>query len=207
MLDFFGKSFKCKKCCNKVEPSAFGLDHVGLATTILFECACKDIHTVLKPKTRTIDSFEKDIFDSKRKWNKRNVDYSINVQTVLGAQSAGTGQTECSRLLGIMRISASPKLFRDSWVNIEERIAAQERILCNLIINQNLEDEIEATRLEFGLPPGTRPPISIAVDMGWNKKGSDRTYNADSGQHFCVGMRTGLVVSMVFMNRGWRKYK
>ena len=91
---------------------------------------------------------------------------------------------------------------------MEERIAIHERALSDIIIKENLEKELQKTREAKGVTDESiKPPITIAVDMGWNKKGSGRSYDADSGQHFCIGMLTGKVVHLVFMNKGCEKCK
>ena len=128
------------------------------------------------------------------------MDYEVNVKTVLATQSAGIGQSGMTRVAALLSLTDQRSLFGNVWRDLEERIAIQEKILCKVVVANNLEEELEATRQamkEKGENVPDKPPIKMALDMGWNKKGSGRSYNADSGQHFGIGMMLRKVISLV----------
>ena len=74
------------------------------------------------------------------------MDYEVNVKTVLAAQSAGIGQSEMTRVAALLSLTDQRSLFGNVWRDLEERIAIQERILCKVVVANNLEEELEATR-------------------------------------------------------------
>ena len=67
------------------------------------------------------------------------------------------------------------------------------------VIDVNLRTEVELTNNVVGL--GSKPGLTMAIDMGWNKRSSGRTYNAASGQHFCIGMMSRLCINLKFLNK------
>ena len=118
-------------------------DTVGLASTLRFCCDGCDHRTELLPRKRKVDPYKLAVFDSHKHRSfskvKRIVDYEVNVRTVLASQSAGMGQSEMSRVAALLCLTSQRALFGNVWSNLEERVAIQEKILCKVVVDQNLE--------------------------------------------------------------------
>jgi hypothetical protein len=69
------------------------------------------------------------------------------------------------------------------WTDIESDIGKAEIRFGQEIIEANLEEEKSLSEKDkFG-----RSKLSVAIDAGWNNRGSGRSYNSDSGHHLMVG--------------------
>lgn len=191
-MKWLSDNFVCKKCRTVPKNHQFQFKNVGLATTISHLCDChKQPNCPLLPATRS--NIEKSTN------HKANIDYSINVSLVLACQTVGIGQREASKFLAVLGLTNDRKVLGNTWSKIEEFVCKTERKLCEELVEQKLRREIELTPQDDAFP---LPQVDSCKDMGWNKKGCGKSYNADSGQHLSVDPRTNKVIHFEFVNRG-----
>mmetsp|Transcript_37340 Transcript_37340/g.90744 ORF Transcript_37340/g.90744 Transcript_37340/m.90744 type:complete len:135 (+) Transcript_37340:1354-1758(+) len=95
------------------------------------------------------------------------------------------GQGEAGAKTVSSFLGLSPGGLHNNWILMERFIATKEDEVTNSILQKNLEEEKKASPVRNG-----KPLLSIAMDCGWQKRGSGRRYNSSSGNHVVVGLRS-----------------
>jgi hypothetical protein len=117
------------------------------------------------------------------------------------AQSLGKGVH--SGVHAVAGYLGLPNIGKDSkgWRATEAMLGKSMEKVAKQCCSTNLEGEIKAT-LDAGIQARVsdgRVPLAVSTDMGWQKKGSGRSYNSNSGHNCALGCRTQKVLDYVVL--------
>ena len=153
---------------------------------------------------------------------ERSTDYAIIILYVLGFLTSGDGGVEAGRLLGLLGLPNSTTMEKRSFTIIEKRIGPMLQDLCKDILLENLDEEVA---IYYGdetdnngnvlfdlwkqrlLPRQQWPRLTIATDMGWQKRSSGRNYNSLSGHALFVATLTRKPICLATINKVCRYCK
>ena len=126
-------------------------------------------------------------------------------------EGGGRGST---KLLGILNI---PWQGFNFFTKIEAYAGMEERLLRDLAIEDDLQDEIKYTleqnnysylnwcALSDKGENNNKVKLNVTYDMGWQKRSSGRRYDSSSGHAFIVVGRSKGVIGMVLYYKACRK--
>jgi hypothetical protein len=182
------ETFVCKICCGD-HPPTITQTTTGLATRLIILPCPTSCHAVLIEPTRAATPCGKT--------NAKAIyAYAINLCAVLMAQFLGKGTMNgigmVAAMLGLPKICATSA----GWRETERVLGEAQETVARQCCTDNLDKEVQAT-LDDGIKARTtddRVPIAISTDMGWQKKGSGRSYSSNSGHNIGIGCRTQGIV-------------
>ena len=186
------KFMRCPKCKSKM---SLQFETITIASSVLVKCCNKDCPFIEygEPAAAARLSHLNDNYG-------RNTDFALNIMYVLGTMFNGDGSAESGRLLGLLGLPNSVTMETTNFALIEERIAPVIWKVHEEILDENLEEEVQASCLEndFQLWKLSKqantninlnsnyPAVNFSFDTGWNQRG--QLYNSPSSHSFFFGM-------------------
>ena len=130
----------------------------------------------------------------------------------------GDVHSEAGRLLGFLGLPNDTTMMNQLFGMIEERIGPFIQGLCEEIILENMEEEVELLMKNeqeyYNLwkmwksggcngvfPSNCMPQIDASYDMAWQQKGSGNVYNSQSGHGTLFGQHTRKVIGNVIKSK------
>ena len=159
--------------------------------------------------------------------NRRRNDstqYSVNAQATLAMQRLGVGIDGIETLHSHLGLAGSAMIWTNSslFQRMEEEISKgglaemttailEEALLeeieqtlrhdCELLLKLGFQDIQQWIDLPNDLKRSYRVPITILYDMGWQKRGTGRMYNSNSGHAFMIGAKTKKIIGIAVMSK------
>ena len=194
----------CRKC-RIVDTLEVTFPSVSLATTPTIRCRnCG----VLGMSPLSMTSLERG-----KRGNIKISDYAVNVLYVLGFLTLGDGGTEAQKVMGMLGLPNIQSMEKSTFPKVERSISPSLETVVQSALKENLLAEVQATMkddpdfdfnkwrtaIENGGPftDIEMASLIVSMDMGWQKKGSGRTHNSNSGHACLVGMITRKPIKLV----------
>jgi hypothetical protein len=202
LLNFMTANFCCRTCQKPFSESNFEKVQVSFATSVNFFCpGCTvanlpaDTRDEMGKNQRTNYADTDKVLPNRYAVHHLHDDYSLNQKVILALQQVGSGRAGGAVFGGLLSIFGDP--MKSQWTEVETEIGKAEIMLGEEIIEANLEEEKSLSEKDkFG-----RSKLSVAIDAGWNNRGSGRSYNSDSGHHLMVGNRSKKVIAVHYMSK------
>jgi len=171
---------------------------VGIATKMICSCSYCG-HIFETERSRSCFSNNKHQYHSSES-------FTMNVMLVLGIQQIGGGGSDAMKILTFLGLPNAQSVKDRTFKRIEDAISPvileyeeeiKEKALFEevrlTLIDQNRENDYDKW-LTNDQSIG-RPAITIAYDMGWNKRSNGHRYDSISGHGIGVGQVTNKVVA------------
>ena len=126
--------------------------------------------------------------------------YDINKQSILSAHQLGMGWVDMRHFFSLLGIDY---MGQESYENTEKHVGGVLVKLRDDALREALEEEKMLTKeTYFTEQHGEKPGCAFGLDMGWNGRGSGRTYNSATGTLLSVGLKTNKICdSITLCNR------
>ena len=213
LIDFMERNTRCKECQGLVKVQE---QTTCVASTLNLRCIdgvnCGYIDYMDKPAAANVGSEDN---------RERNTDYAINLLYVLSMISCGDGGKEAQNILGFLGLPNSTTMERRSFTIIEDGAGPFIRQLTKDVLLENLIEEVRltasasddydnndfmlwkqsVTERNITLDKRKYPRIKVCFDMGWQQRGSGKSYNSQSGHALYIGGRTKKPVSLCIKSK------
>lgn len=185
-------------CCNRCRPlkgvgAPLTVNHCtfGIATTITITCSCHD--TRIKNHTVKITPDMVMPLDNQQLNPDAVASYSLNHFLIIGMHHCGMGIMGLSTMVASMGIRGFIGSYA-TWKQLENVVGEAEIATANECTEQNLKDEIQASKDKGEKEDEhNRVPIDASFDGAWQKKG----YDSRSGHSVLFGAITKKIMSYI----------
>jgi hypothetical protein len=167
----------------------------GLACGINFNCQCGTAASLRPTLVPSASSKIKSLKDGKPYATRVNAgDFEINRRFILGLQLCGDGRHDAKNIAGLLNLNVNP--MKQQWTNTQESIGLAIIKVASEILEENLVIECELS------PMGedNRKAVDACSDNRWDKQGSMRRYNSQSGTSVFMGLRSKLPIGLECMS-------
>ena len=114
--------------------------------------------------------------------------YDINKQSILCTHHLGMGWVDMCHFFSLLGICY---MGQGSYENTEKHVGEVLVKMRDDVLRDAMEEEKRLTQeTYFTEEHGEQPGCTFGLDMGWNKRGSGRTYNSATGTLLSVGLKT-----------------
>ena len=199
LVSFLMENFVCRQCGVQNSESELELELLGIAGAINFRCWCgkalsvrADLLLASKHKVRKVKR-------GKPYANKVNSnDYELNNRLTLGLQLCGAGRKEVSILSGMLNLHCNP--MKNNITPMNNFLGHHILTIGREVLKENLKKEM-AMSTDVVVAGTNRKLLSVAGDCRWDKRGSGRRRDSQSGTAVSNGNKTQLTIEIEQMSQ------
>jgi hypothetical protein len=132
--------------------------------------------------------------------------YDLNLKMVLTMQQMGKAEASFESIRSSLGIESTAV---KGYSTYEQKISLTHIRLAERILQENLEQEIEATRMltDYEGDENGKCGLRIAINNGWTHRASGRCYKSPTGQILGQGLAAGRFVGVQLYSKNCRKCK
>ena len=121
--------------------------------------------------------------------------YDINKQSIMCAHQLGMGWVDMRHFFSLLGIDY---MGQGSYENTEKHVGEVLVKIRDDVLREALEEEKTLTEETYSTEQhGEKPGCAFGLDMGWNGRGSGRTYNSATGTLLSVGLATNKICDAI----------